>query len=105
MSDLTRVLTHLNSYDPTRIALLLKDLGIRGSKHDSMKCPLTNYIKKECGWAETVIVAPNFFSAYPSKDCYDDPGMPTAVISSGFENVKNFIAQFDQGLFPFLLTK
>ena len=105
VSDLTAVLSKLNTNTPTEIAHFLKDNGIRGSIREAQSCPIANYLRKECAWIDQVIVAPNHISAYPANGMYADPDRPTALNGHAFENIENFIANFDQGAYPFLLTQ
>lgn len=104
VSDLHRVLSDLNKKTPDEISHLLYGLGIKGTPRSPQSCPVANYVRQECAWAETVIVAPSLVSAYPSKDCYQDSEFPTAIESKTFENVNRFIRNFDDGKCPDLLT-
>lgn len=104
VSDLNRVLSELNKKSPDEIAFLLKDKGIKGYLRGAQACPIANYVRQECGWADTVIVAPGFVSAYPSADINPEPSHPTAIDNRTLPNITQFIWAFDEGKFPFLLT-
>lgn len=105
LSDLSRVLSFLNEKSPDEIAFFLKDKGIKGTPRGAQACPVANYIRRECVWVDTVIVAPGFVSAYPSADSYIDPEFPTAIDNRNFQNITNFIWAFDEGRYPYLLTR
>lgn len=105
VSDLSRVLTELNKKSPQEIALLLSEKGIKGTPRGAQACPIANYIRQECAWADTVIVAPGFVSAYPYGITYEDVEFPTAIDNRTLENITNFIWSFDTGQYPFLLTR
>lgn len=105
VEDLNKVLSELNKRSKAEIAVLFADNGITGEAYEAQSCPVASWIRHECGWAETVIVAPSIVSAYPSKDFYKDPDLPTAITTRAFENVNAFMQAFDTGMYPFLLTK
>lgn len=105
ISDLSRVLSELNRKSPIEIADFLLEKGIKGTPRGAQACPIANYLRQECAWADTVIVAPGFVSAYPSADNYLDPDFPTAIDHRNFENITNFIWSFDEGRYPMLLTR
>lgn len=105
ISDLSRVLSELNGRSADEIAHFLLEKGIKGTPRGAQACPIANYLRQECAWADTVIVAPGFVSAYPSADSYLDPQFPTAIDQRNFQNITNFIWGFDEGRYPFLLTR
>lgn len=105
VGDLDKLLTSLNKLTPYEIAELLQKNGIRGKRREAQQCPVAYYIKSECAWAETVMVCPNIVSAYPATDFYKDTDYPTAVTLKHYENVNNFIQNFDSGYYTFLLTQ
>lgn len=105
LSDLSRVLSDLNKKSPEEIALFLREKGVKGTPRGAQACPIANYLRRECAWVDTVIVAPGFVSAYPSADSYMNPEFPTAIDNRNFENITNFIWAFDEGRYPFLLTR
>lgn len=68
---------------------LLKLKGIRGLRSDGRSCPVSNYIKKECGLTSVFVgsrIVPDFVN---SADIQHGYLLPVAV--------RGFITQFDNG--------
>ena len=102
VKDLNRVLKSLDKLTPREIAFTLQKEGCVGTRRSPNACPVAQYLRSQLPWAVTIIVSPIMISAYPELGRYHDPQYPSAISNVNFQNVKNFINQFDEGDFPFL---
>lgn len=96
-------LIYLNQMKAQEIADYLRSYGVVGNFNNIMDCPISVWLRLEIPWIEIAIVGTTQSSIYPVGGVTEGPGTSTAVSMTEFDNVLEFIANFDDKKYPELI--
>lgn len=94
---------YLNQLTHNEIADYFYSYGIVGSPVEVIKCPVSNWLRTEISWAETVIVSSKQVSAYPQGGLEESNRLDSAISMTPYENVRLFMLNFDARNYPQLI--
>lgn len=87
------VLTALNILTPKEIARKFKSLGIKGKRHKTLECPVSNYLNRKTG--NQHLVAGTYYQVWDGERCHPSRMLP--------RQVEKFVKKFDKGKYPELI--